>query len=415
MDYFELREQLGITHLPDLLAPYYQPRPAAPLIDRGALSELLKLGELNGEAETRILRALDEIERDERLCSFTGFVIEQTCLQRERLDPEHIALTDCAALSEASRAFYPLLVLLACVPLSLRRVRARGVPEQAALPIVEKMTKELLHRYGKTGNPAVSFAWSANFMTCSIFLFDRFYLIPHPFSADFTIFQNEKTGEVCALMKEGVRVRRDGQYDGVSGVFDTETFATVRADTEQAFFGHRVSPIGAVCSRPVQLPRSEWRQAVLPGQAFLALHIPGGPGYTPERLRSSLQQGLAFYDTYFPELSVRGIWSESWLYDPHLRLVLDGQSGIIQMQNQMYCAPFAHGHASIHGELHSKQGGKTSLEQAVEAYEAAGGTFASCYMFILREDVERIGGPSLYGGLTDADEFIEANRPQAKR
>ena len=85
------------------------------------------------------------------------------------------------------------------------------------------------------------------------------------------------------------------------------------------------------------------------------------------------------------------------------------------MQNQMYCAPFAHGHASIHGELHSKQGGKTSLEQAVEAYEAAGGTFASCYMFILREDVERIGGPSLYGGLTDAYEFLEANRPQAKR
>ena len=39
MDYFELREQLGITHLPDLLAPYYQPRPAAPRHPGGRIAQ----------------------------------------------------------------------------------------------------------------------------------------------------------------------------------------------------------------------------------------------------------------------------------------------------------------------------------------------------------------------------------------
>jgi hypothetical protein len=65
------------------------------------------------------------------------------------------------------------------------------------------------------------------------------------------------------------------------------------------------------------------------------------------------------------------------------------------MQDQMYIAPFRHGHASIHGEMHHKEP-PSSLELAVKAYEEQGGTFASEFMFILAEDAERIGEGKLY-------------------
>ena len=56
----------------------------------------------------------------------------------------------------------------------------------------------------------------------------------------------------------------------------------------------------------------------------------------------------------------------------------------------MYCMPFPDGEPTIHGELipHTPP---TALERAVTAYEAAGGTFSTNFMFILREDILRIG------------------------
>ena len=56
----------------------------------------------------------------------------------------------------------------------------------------------------------------------------------------------------------------------------------------------------------------------------------------------------------------------------------------------MYCMPFRWGEPTIHGEL-IEHDPPTSLERAVSDYEAAGGTFSTNFMFILREDVERIG------------------------
>ena len=126
------------------------------------------------------------------------------------------------------------------------------------------------------------------------------------------------------------------------------------------------------------------------GDAFLALHIPGGDGYDPAHLRQSAQDALAFYDRYIPEYRIRGIWSESWLYDPHLRKILPPSSNIIRMPDQMYCMPFPWGEPTIHGEL-IEHDPPTSLERAVSEYEAAGGTFSTNFMFILREDVDRIG------------------------
>lgn len=184
--------------------------------------------------------------------------------------------------------------------------------------------------------------------------------------------------------------RTDGQYNGIAGVTDPDAFHALRGDTEDAFVGHPIDPVGIGLAERVILPKSEWEVCVQEGDAFLALHIPGGEGYDPEHLRQSAEMAIAFYDRYIPEYRICGIWSESWLYDPHLRSILPSTSGIIRMQDQMYCMPFPWGEATIHEELivHDPP---TSLERAVQEYEAAGGTFSTNFMFILREDTERIG------------------------
>lgn len=182
----------------------------------------------------------------------------------------------------------------------------------------------------------------------------------------------------------------DGQYNGIAGITETDAFHAVRADTDDAFIGHPIDPVGLGMAQQAVFSKSEWEVCVREGDAFLVLHIPGGEGDDPEHLRQSVMAAISFYNRFIPEYRIREIWSESWLYDPHLRAILPPTSKIIRMQDQMYCMPFAGGEPTIHGEL-IPHDPPSSLEKAAFDYEASGGTFSTNFMFILCEDVARIG------------------------
>ncbi len=393
MTFFEAREKFGISHLPDFLADYYEDRKYDSFITREALTEMLDKFEVQNGRD-RLFAAIDAIEADEELHSFSGFVVEQSCAQRNRLDGEHINVKGCDALGEFGE-LYPMLILISCGPVSTAACLKRGIPEEAFAHTRDRMIGGALRGYDK-GRTRVSFAWQANFATCALYQFGRFYFVPHRYDAEFRIFKNKESGQALALINGGIKIRpEDGQYDGIEKFFSENPFTTVSGDTDEAYVGNVIHPEGRVLNEVATLKKSEWEETVKEGDCFLALHIPGGPGYDPEHFREATLEALAFYEKYFPDMPVRGIWSESWLYDEHLRQLLPEKSGIIRMQDQMYIAPFRHGHASIHGELHHKEP-LSSLELAVKAYEEKGGTFASEFMFILAEDAERIGDGKLY-------------------
>lgn len=393
MTFFEAKERFGIDGIPECLAPYYKEYPAMPILDRGWLSEQCAKYGVSDNNAARLTAALDALESDADLLSFTNFLIEQQCLRHLRLDQEYIDLGPCLAMSEETRDFYPMLVMLACIRPSTEGYRARGIDESAFSQTVERMLSSVLRRYEKTADPHVSFEWQSGFFSCALLQFGRFYFAPHRFDDGITILRHKENGSVIALLpdEEDVYIRRtDGQYNGIAGVSEADAFHAVRRDTDDAFIGHPIDPIGRGTEQTVTLPKSEWEVCVHEGDAFLALHIPGGDGYDPEHLRQSARAAIAFYDKYIPEYRIRGIWSESWLYDPHLRKILPSASKIIRMQDQMYCMPFRWGEPTIHGEL-IEHDPPTALERAVAEYEMAGGTFTTNFMFILREDVERIG------------------------
>ena len=393
MTFQEARIRFGIDGIPDCLEPYYREYEPKPILERIWLSDTLTQYGVSDEKQTALTAALDALEADTELLSFTNFIIKQQCMRHLRLDEEYIDLGSCMAMAEEHREFYPLLVMLGCIKPATVEYRRRGIDDAVFSPTVERMLSSVLRRYAKTGDPHVSFEWQSGFFSCALLQFGRFYFAPHRFDDGITILKNRNTGEVTALLpdEEDVFIRRsDGQYNGIAGVTESDAFHAVRCDTDDAYVGHPIDPVGIGMEQRVVLPRSEWEVCVREGDAFLALHIPGGDGYDPEHLRQSAQAAIAFYDRYIPEYRIRGIWSESWLYDPHLRNILPPTSKIIRMQNQMYCMPFPWGEPTIYGELNPHDP-PTSLERAVQEYEASDGTFSTNFMFILREDVEQIG------------------------
>ena len=304
-----------------------------------------------------------------------------------------------ACLNGFAREAYAFLYTQLCVLEGRKALRERGVPEEYDADIPERMTRKQLKKYVETGDISFDdYPWDMNFYCCQIFFLDRFYFIPYRWGGSPEAWRNKETGEVTALWHAGTRVRRDGQIDGVNGIFDPEAFITEFEETESAVRGNYVLPEGRISSQTAELDKRIWAKALGDDDFLLALHIPGGEGYTPERVRSSCEKALAFYDRYYPEYRYTGFWSESWLYDPGLREILGPERNIIRVQRQFYCYPTEEGDRMIRLEVlgdekadHRKLNPRNSLERGMFDAWDKGKRFHTTGMFLLREEVSRIG------------------------
>ena len=382
-----------------------------PVVDREYLNDLAIRFELPDEIRDRMHEALDEIEADEALHWFTKFLIRDMCAARHRCDLDDYQAMTPSCMKHAD--LYSFLLLIACVPRSIKRLEEQGVPAYFYRDIPYTPMKRQFEKLKKTGVGTVSdFPWDMNFYTCSIFFLDRFYFIPYRLDENIRAYRNRESGEVLTFYAEEMRVRRDGQIDGVNGIADEKAYTVTFSDTDGKIVGTPVNPAGLFETAQVELGADDWELVLKQGDILLGTHIPGGPGYEPARLKSSIQWARDFFERYFPEIPVKGFGSESWLYDPHLRLLLKEESKIPQMQNQMYVYPIESGSEMMYVELFGGNEEPTeadchsSLQRAALDYARKGGQFTACSMFILREDADKVGGV-LYGTAAQRAEAVE--------
>ncbi|GIP18313.1 hypothetical protein J40TS1_39550 [Paenibacillus montaniterrae] len=389
----------------------YEPGSDRQFISRSFLESVFTKYAVPEFARRELLQSIEEIEKDDILLLFSQFLIEQMCTARENCDEIDYRPMQPQCMEKGER--YTFLLLLACIEPSQRRMAARGIPSSYFADIPGNFLSPQLDRFVRYGDATVKdFPWELNFYTQSIFLLDRFYFIPHIFSSEINVYRHRQSGEVLALHHEGANVRKDGQFDGVNGVFDpTGSFTTQWVEHNGEITANRINPLGFIESKPTTIKVDEWELVLQPGDRMLALHIPSGPGYTTERLQSSMKLALSFYTTYFPEQQLRGFWSESWLYDGRLSLCLDEKkSNIVSVQRQFYNYPVAGGDSMLHHELFGDRNAdpltfepKTSLQRAVIEQYKAGARFHTTGMFVLSEELERIGNDPYLNGKDIAD------------
>lgn len=367
------------------------------LLDRAYLEELAVRFELEEAVHSRMLEALDEIEADPVLHWFSRFLVRDMCAARHRCDLDDYRAMTPTCMKNAD--LYSFLLLIACVPRSIRRLEALKVPAWFYRDIPYMPMARQFEKLKKTGDGSVSdFPWDMNFYTCSIFFLDRFNFIPYRLDENIRVYRNRESGEVLTFYAEEMSVRRDGQINGVNDIADANACTVTFSDADGRIVGTPVSPAGLFETKQVELDATRWELVLQKGDILLGTHIPGGPGYEPARLKSSIQWAGDFFDRYFPEIPIKGFGSESWLYDPHLRLLLKENSNILRMQDQMYIYPIESGCDMMFRELflgndHPTEADcKTSLQRAALERLRQGKQFTACSMFILREDVDRIGG-----------------------
>lgn len=393
----------------------YMPGDEAWLVPRSFLTGLYDRYRLPERTQRMLTEGIEAIESDPLLFAFTKFLVDDMCTARNRCDEAfYTNMTPGCLKPYADR--YSFLLLLACVVPSMESLKRRGVPESYYSEIPHQFLKVQFEKLVRDDDFKVhDFPWVMNFYTCSIFLLDRFYFIPHRFQDELSMYRSRRSGKAIALHHAGGTFRRDGQLDGVNGVHDAEgAFVTVWKEDSDRIIASRINPMGFVEREPVSIEKAEWEAALRQGDMLLALHIPSGPGYTPGRLKTSMALAVDFYRTYYPELQVRGFWSESWLYDPRLSLILDEErSNIVSVQRQFYNYPIGAGDAMLRYEVFGDRNAdpsaialKTSLQKAAAAYMKSGGRFHTTSMVVLKEDIERIGTMT-YIATEDAASFRE--------
>ena len=369
------------------------------LLPRETLLSVLAENKVPEERQRPLLEALDAANAVPELVELAHIMAQDAVRGLVRCHAVEFYQPKPKCLDGFAREAYAFLYTQLCVLEGRKALRKRGVPEIYDMDIPERMTRKQLRKYTETGDISFDdYSWDMNFYCCQIFFLDRFYFIPYRWGDAPTAWRNAETGKVTALWRAGDRIRRDGQYDGVNGVTDPEAFVTVLEETETEIRGNRVLPEGLISPETVTLDKRVWKKALGEDDFLLALHIPGGEGYTTERVRSSCEKALEFYGRYYPEYEYRGIWSESWLYDPGLREILDPERNIIRVQKQFYCYPTEEGDRMIRLEVlgdenadYRKLEPRNSLERGMFGVWERGGRFHTTGMFLLREEVPRIG------------------------
>ena len=369
------------------------------LLPRDVLQYVLDWNHEPLDQQEQLFHALDAANAVPELVEMAQIMSEDAVRALNRCSAVEFRQPKPACLSGFERDAFAFLYTQLCVIKGRRALRKRGIPEKYDMDIPERMTRRQLRKFVETGDINFDdYPWDMNFYCCDIYLMDRFYFIPYRWEGAPEAWRNQETGQVRALWTAGVRVRRDGQLDGVNDVFDPEAFTTVCTETADSITANPVSPDGLILREPVTLDKSVWKKVLQEGDYLLALHIPGGMGYTPERVRRSCEMALAFFEQYYPEYHYLGFWSQSWLYDPGLAKILSPDRNIIRVQRQFYCYPTMEGEEStlleVLGDRHAdyrQMKPRNSLEKGMFAAWDRGEKFHDTGMFLLREEVPEIG------------------------
>ncbi len=413
----------------------YSPVYETELLPHDSYEKLLAPYELPSDKKDFLDKALAAVEADERVLFFSHFFVWDMCSMRNKYDIDNYTELVPECLGQYNTA-YAFLILLACVPVSEKEMIRRGIPYEYYQDIPHRMLRDQLKRYKETGRIDVEdMPWKMNFYTLTIFLLDRFLFIPYCHGERFRMYRSNKTGDVIALNEAGCTYDAEGQlldwgfpeeeedeesksvseeYSERHGAGDPETsenglkngnyyshrkaasdetFVTTLDETEDSITGYYMNPLGFTENKKITLDKSEFKPALKENDWLIALHIPGGEGYTPERMHSSMVMALDFFKKYYPELDIKGFWSSSWLYDERLRLILGDGRNITNCQNLMY--RYSDGEDGSMLYVHLFKDMKNSLEdydcsstlqKEAKRYLLAGKRFCTTGMMILSEE-----------------------------
>jgi len=425
MQLAELLQEAGIANCPKMASSDWEtyaqhdtnPKSCNVLFDREMIFNGLTMEGAPREAVEELLLTADKIEAHAALCGFTKFMVYSLTHVFRRWSYAFDGLIEPTVLGE-NKSDYMLLMFYAALPYRKARLMDSGVPIDLMESTFKAAFTTPMRVYNQVGNWSFNdLPWQVNFMMMDIFLIDRLYFVMDPFRVPITAFRSKiDPKKVKALYAGGHRFRENGQLCGSNGIeSDGNGFTTTWKETADAYRGNFVVPMGYVEREPVELLKSEWKPELSEDDWILAIHMPGGEGYTLERFKACCERALSVFSHSYTECAIKGFHTDTWLFDGVLQLIMPIEtSNIVQIQRQAYIYPQCRDDEmmrSIVFGLDKKPWPafdelpkETSLQRKAIAFMEKGGEFKSQGMFLLSDDLP-LFGENIYFDKTYFEEF----------
>ena len=178
--------------------------------------------------------------------------------------------------------------------------------------------------------------WSWN-MLCAggcMFVFGVLKFVPGEFGNDFRVITDGKCYVSLA----------NGEYfvDPAGALTEDQSEAVCRTSVEEdaeTISAHVISARGTVETKRTSFPKSVWKDFLRNGSPTLDIHIPPKVEYTPERIKESCEEALAFYRRFYADFEPKAIAGYSWIFSPQLKKVLPENGNILSVNRSLHILP----------------------------------------------------------------------------
>jgi len=327
------------------------------------------------------------------------------------------------ALGEKDAGGFYVLVALDLVPRLRKLHGARGIPEAITRDTCRQIWSFAdNHRRGRGNRLGIfdrQLSWMRNYTRCPLFRLGRLEFWLKPCRWTMHVYRNCRTGATVALADDRAHFTDEGFQDATATEAAPVGGWIARLIREaQQVRGFPVSPMGRCLRREVALPLDTWKNVLQPGAPTLELHIPAGGGLTPAACADSFRQAPGFFARFFPEAATPGsITCRSWIFSPLLEEILPPEANPVQLLREVYLTPtpnlvpddglwFIFFQEAFDPATAPRA---SRLQRAVYDYLTAGHVWRTGTMFLLLEDLPRLGTqhyrrhwPSVFAALPDA-------------
>lgn len=285
-------------------------------------------------------------------------------------------------------ATWQALAVISSFPEAVKNHQARGVPWEITRATLADFQRDARGNYG-SGN-AWEFhrlSWMRNHVSGNFFEIGRLQYIPGEFGYKFRVYQHSESGDIISFALPGLKCTAQGWI-----CEDAAVFETILEGMKDSIVGHPALPNGAISSTLLRIPADS--KVLLNANSTVAnIHIPSSGKLDCATCCQSLQDAKAFFEAYFPEITISAFCTGTWILDPELRKVLP-DSNIAEFGQLFHSLTTTNANdrqlrERVFGDTEWDQcRAENSLQRAILNHHNSGGEFRSTAGFILPEEIE---------------------------
>ncbi len=236
--------------------------------------------------------------------------------------------------------FLPFICLIPSMTDTLEFLKSKNLPDdvientmgqyQACVFIYEE-------RFDRKGLNKHYFDWLQHYVDCEILNIQRLRFEIYKLSDPVYVLEHKITKEKVLLF-DGGKMNENGLLFSAPPE-SAEPFVATFSENADSYEGNVINAFGRCEKGTKTFKKSEYSLRLKPGDTLLSVHIPNTGEFNDAICVESYKRAYEVFETYFPELNVKGLHCHSWMLSSELLDILKAESNIIKFRGRYMCYP----------------------------------------------------------------------------